>query len=312
MKAIVKILVVLVVIGLPVLFWNDIKGALGPGKAAMAAGEDNKDKKKKKKKDKEQLAPSAEIKVLQRWELPEVLTEVSGIEYLGDTRFACIQDEQGTIFIYNTASGSIEKQVPFAGAGDFEGIAVNGTTAWVVQSDGRLYEVQNFLGARPAVKSYGTGLTADHDVEGLTYDRKQDRLLLAIKGKEPGSSEYKGIYAFDPAAKKFTDEPVLKINLADPVFGSLKEKKRTALMQPSEIEIHPQTGDIYVSEGARPKLLVMGADGTKKRLYTLDAADFPQSEGLAFTPGGELFISNEGKGGKATLVKVAIENGAAD
>jgi uncharacterized protein YjiK len=310
MKAIVKILVVLVVLGLPVLFWNDIRGALSP--AEKLVENDTPKKKKKKGKEEASLPPSTDIKVLQRWELPEVLTEVSGIEYLGDTRFACIQDEQGTIFVYNTASGRIEKQVPFAGAGDFEGIAVHGTTAWVVQSDGRLYEVQDFLGAKPAVKSYPTELTADHDVEGLTYDRKENRLLLAIKGKEPGSSEYKGIYAFDPGAKKFSTEPVLKINLADPVFSGLKEKKPTRLMQPSEIEIHPQTGDIYVSEGASPKLLVMGADGTKKRLYTLDAADFPQSEGLAFTPGGELFISNEGKGGKGTIVKVAIENGAAE
>jgi uncharacterized protein YjiK len=302
MRTLVKILVVLVVVGLPILFWGNIRGALG--KDAMAASEG---KKKKKKKDKEVLPPSAEIKVLERWELPEVLTEVSGIEYLGGTRFACIQDEQGTVFIYNTASGRIEKQVPFAGAGDFEGIAVDGHTAWVVQSDGKLYEVANFQSAKPTVRTYATSLTANHDVEGLTYDKKNDRLLLAIKGEEPGSSDYKGIYAFDLDAKKFASEPVLKINLADPVFGSLKEKKRTNLMQPSEIEIHPQTGDIYVSEGASPKLLVMDGDGTKKKLYTLNRADFPQSEGLAFSPEGDLFISNEGKGGKGTIVKVAID-----
>lgn len=303
MKTIIKILVVMVIVGLPVLFWNDIRGALSPGEQA-AEGEG---KKNKKKKDKQELPPSAAVKVLDRWELPEVLTEVSGIEYLGDGRFACIQDELGTIFIYNTASRRIEKEVPFAGGGDYEGIAVAGNTAWVVQSDGRLYEVANFQDTKPTVRSHTTSLTAGHDVEGLTWDRKDHRLLLAIKGEEPGSSDYKGIYAFDLSSKKFTPDPVLKINLADPVFQGRMEKKRTRLMQPSEIEIHPQTGDIYVSEGASSKLLVMGADGTKKKLYTLDASDFPQSEGLAFTPDGELFISNEGKGGKGTIVKVAID-----
>lgn len=303
MKTIVKILVVMVVVGLPLLFWNDIKGAFSSEDRIAEEG----GKKKKRKKDKQALPPSTNVKVIERWELPPVLTEISGIEYLGDTRFACIQDEQGTIFIYNTASGRIEKEVPFAGAGDFEGIAIKDNTAWVVQSDGRLYEVANFKEAKPAVRTYTTSLTADHDVEGLTWDRKHDRLLLAIKGEEPGSSDYKGIYAFDLASKKLDAEPVLKINLADPVFQGMKKKKRTNLMQPSEIEVHPQTGDIYVSEGASPKLLVMGADGTKKKLYTLDASHFPQSEGLAFTPEGELFISNEGKGGRGTIVKVAID-----
>lgn len=303
MKTIVKILVVMVVVGLPLLFWNDIKGAFSSEDQIAEDG----GKKKKKKKDKQEVPPSADVKVVDRWELPSVLTEISGIEYLGDTRFACIQDEQGTIFIYNTANGRIEKEVPFAGAGDFEGIAIKDNTAWVVQSDGRLYEVANFGAAKPTVRTYATFLTADHDVEGLTWDKKNDRLLLAIKGEEPGSSDYKGIYAFDLDSKKLEAEPVLKINLTDPVFQGRKEKKRTNLMQPSEIEVHPQTGDIYVSEGASPKLLVMGPDGTKKKLYTLDASDFPQSEGLAFTPEGELFISNEGKGGKGTIVKVAIE-----
>lgn len=300
MKSILKLMVVLSVVAWPQVFCNDIQG--GVGKEAIAAGEE---KKRKKKKNKE--AVSKEVTVLDRWELPDVLTEISGLEHLGGTRFACIQDEQGTIFIYNTASRQIEKEVPFAGAGDFEGIAVAGNTAWVVQSDGKLYEVNNFESAKPAVRSYTTTLTAGHDVEGLTYDKKEDRLLLAIKGREPGSSDYKGIYAFDTDTRKFAPDPVLKINLADPVFQGLKQKKRTSLMQPSEIEIHPQTGDIYVSEGASPKLLVMDADGQKKKLYTLDPDDFPQSEGLAFTPEGELFISNEGKGGKGTIVKVAID-----
>lgn len=304
MKTVVKMLVVLVVIALPLVFWSDIKAALG--KEAMAAGDDKK-KKKKKDKDQEALPPSAEIKVLQRWELPAILTEISGLEHLGGTRFACIQDEQGTIFIYNTATSRIEKQVPFAGPGDYEGIAVAGSTAWVVSADGTLYEVKDYNGSKPATTTHRTSLTVKQDVEGLTYDKKKDRLLLAIKGEEPGSSDYKGIYAFDPNTKKFTTDPVLKINLADPVFQGLKEKKRTKLMQPSEIEIHPQTGDIYVSEGASPKLLVMDKDGKKKKLYTLQPGDFPQSEGLAFTPEGELFISNEGKGGQGTIVKVAIE-----
>ena len=307
MKSVVKIVVVALVVSLPIVFWSDIRGALAPsGKEQAQNDKDKKKKKKDKQKDKE--APvSPGVKVVRKWSLPAELTEVSGIEYLGTGRFACIQDEQGTIFVYNTASGEIEKQVPFAGAGDFEGIAVVGSTAYAVQSDGKLYEVSGFHDSKPEVKTYTTPLTQKHDVEGLTYDSRNNRLLLVIKGAEPGSTSYKGIYAFDLATKKLSADPVYRIDLDDPVFEGLNEKKARNVMQPSEIEIHPTTGDLYISEGTSPKLLVMDASGNNKKLYTLSPTDFPQAEGLAFSPQGELFVSNEGKTGKGTILQVALD-----
>lgn len=307
MKTMVKIIVVVLIVSLPLVFWSDIRGAFATSsQEEVKEGKDKKKKKKGDKKDKDAPA-SADVKVVNRWELPAVLTEVSGIEYLGSNRFACIQDEQGTIYIYNTASGTIEKEIPFAGAGDFEGIAITGNTAYAVQSDGKIFEVTNFQSAKPSVKTYATPLTAKQNVEGLTYDAKNGRLLLAIKGAEPGNETYKGIYAFSLQSKQLLPEPVYRIQLTDPVFGGIRQKKAANVMQPSELEIHPTTGDIYVSEGASPKLLIMDAGGRKKKLYTLSSADFPQAEGLAFSPTGELFVSNEGGTGKGTIVQVAID-----
>jgi hypothetical protein len=79
-------------------------------------------------------------------------------------------------------------------------------------------------------------------------------------------------------------------------------------MQPSDLDVHPSTGDIYIVDGADPKLLVMGADGSKKNLYQLSSTDFAQPEGLAFTKGGELFISNESKKGSGNILKVLVSN----
>ncbi len=53
----------------------------------------------------------------------------------------------------------------------------------------------------------------------------------------------------------------------------------------------------------------MDANGKKKNLFLLDEAQFPQPEGVAFTPEGELFISSEGKTGAGRIAKVSI-NGA--
>jgi uncharacterized protein YjiK len=301
MKQVCKVVVIMMIAGLPLLYWSNRASAFtGLWSESGDVSEDIAASSEMSRK-------SASLKVLDRWELPSMLREVSGIEYLGNARFACIQDELGTIFIYNTASGKIEKEIPFSGPGDFEGIALAGSTAYAVQSDGKIFEVQHYNEAKPVVKQYATSLTAKHNVEGFAYDKDNNRLLLAIKGEDPNSSTYKGVYAFDLRSKQLATAPIVKIDLTDPIFGEVKEKKRKNTFQPSEIEIHPVTKDLYILEGVNPKLLVMDAKGTKKKLYTMQRSDFPQAEGLAFTSNGDLFISNEGRDGVATIVRVTLE-----
>lgn len=250
---------------------------------------------------------SPEVKVINKWMLPAILEEVSGIAYLSKDRFACVQDETGTIFIYNTGTSKIEREVPFAGAGDYEGVTLAGKTAYVVRSDGKLYEVDNIESANPKVKQYDTPLTEEHNVEGLCFDQQHNRLLLAIKGSEPGDQHYKGIYAFDLSIKKMAAVPVYKINLTDAVFKNTKAKKKESIMRPSEINVHPLTGDVYITEATNPKILVMDAKGNNKALYNLSKANFSQPEGFTFSPAGELFISNEGKKESGNILQVQIE-----
>ena len=264
--------------------------------------------KKKKDKDKKEEVVSSEVEVINKWEMPEVLKEVSGIAFLGPNRFACVQDETGTVFIYNTADAKIIKEIPFGGAGDYEGIAVVGKTAYVVQSDGNIIEVNNIETTSPQVKTYGTSLTADQNVEGLCYDKKHNRLLLAIKGAEAEEQNFKGIYGFDLQSKKLQPEPVLKIDLTDAVFSGSKGKKLSNAMQPSEINVHPVTGDIYLTEATKPKILILDEKGKIKSLFHLSGSEFSQPEGIAFSPQGDLFISNEGKKESGNILQVKIAN----
>jgi uncharacterized protein YjiK len=216
-----------------------------------------------------------------------------------------VQDELGTIFIFNIANESIEKEIPFAGPGDYEGIAIVAETAYIVRADGKIFEVKNYNEKNRSVTEYSTPLTARQDVEGLCYDQKNNRLLLAIKGKEQNTKDYKGIYAFDLTSKKLATEPAFKIDLTHSIWNEVKDKDK---MQPSDLDVHPSTGDIYIVDGADPKLLIMGADGSKKNLYHLSSKDFAQPEGLAFTKTGELFISNESKKGSGNILEVSVQN----
>jgi DNA-binding beta-propeller fold protein YncE len=156
------------------------------------------------------------------------------------------------------------------------------------------------------VQTYTTPLTTTHDVEGLTYDAGRNRLLLAIKGAETGQKNYKGIYAFDLKTKKLVAEPVIKLDLTDPALPQSSGKNLQKALQPSEIAVHPSTGDIYLTEATNPQLLVVSPQGAIRSRYKLSNQTFGQPEGIAFGSAGELYISNEGKKAGGNIVQVNI------
>lgn len=243
------------------------------------------------------------FKVTGKWELPSLLKEVSGIAYIDENRFACIQDELGTIFFYNIVIDEIEKQIPFAAPGDYEDITLVGSTAYVVRSDGRIYEVD--LNNKTPVKEFKTLLTSKHDVEGLCFDKNNNRLLLTTKEEVSGNKTYKSIYSFDLTSKKLLTEPVYKIDLTHKVFTS--KDKRNKIIKPSAIAIHPSTGEIFITDGPNSRLLIMNKSGKIVKLLVL-GNQFEQPEGITFSPDGELFISNEGNKRPANILKVEIGN----
>lgn len=266
-----------------------------------------KTEKPKQAKGKLQEPASVGITVAKKWEMPAQLTEISGLSNIDEQRFACVQDEQGTIFIYNIASSSLEKEIPFAGVGDYEGLAVVGETVWVLRADGKLFEVSNINAAKPTVKEYSTHLTIKQDSEGLCYDKKNNRLLIAIKGAELDTDDYKGIYAFDLASKKMDQQPVFKIDLLNEIFETNAGKKKKGTINPSGIAIHPLNGDMYITDGRNAKLLITDAAGVIKKLYQLNTKEFAQPEGIAFNSAGDLFIANEGTNQPGNILQVKID-----
>lgn len=256
------------------------------------------------RKENYQKTISDKVEIEKTWELPNELDEVSGIAFVDNQRLACIQDEEGTIFIYNLSTERIEKEIDFADDGDYEGIAIAGNIAYVVKSDGDLFEVRNFMGT-PQVTEYKTFLSADDNVEGLFFDKKQKLLWLAPKEEDPNTNDYKGVYAFDPDRRQMLKDPVFKLTFDGKAMEDVKDEDIEDRFFPSEISRNPSTGQVVLLEGVNSKLLILDNSGKVIKLYILDRDYFPQPEGIAFDKDNNLCISNEGN--PATIHRVLLK-----
>ena len=248
-----------------------------------------------------------EYTIQQKWDLPDRLEEISGMDFIDDNLMAAIQDEEGIIFIYNLNSKKIEQEVKFGKSGDYEGLAIVNNDAFVLRSDGILFEIKDYLRKSPKVTKYETFIKAKHNAEGLCADLKNNRLLLAVKDRDPLSNNTKGIYAFDLKSKKLLKTPAFAIDLEDPIFKDVKTKNKLTVMMPSEVNVHPKTGEIYITDGRNPKLLILSPEGRSKKLYLLKREQFYQPEGIAFRKSGDLFLANEGHSDPGNILQIDLK-----
>lgn len=246
---------------------------------------------------------SGAVEVVKTWNLPNELDEVSGIAFLGNERIAAVQDEDGIIFIYDLNSSEIVKQIKFGGSGDYEGIAINENTAYILESNGDLYVVENFL-KDLKVSRMESKLRSKMNMEGLALDKENNRLLLAVKSGDKSSGDFKAVYALDLASMELQEEPALKMTFEEDIFDDIRKKSAKKTFYPSEIARNPATGEIYLLEAESPRLLIMNASGKAKALHHLSKEEFPQPEGLTFD-GEKMYISNEGN--PATIHQVLIK-----
>jgi uncharacterized protein YjiK len=264
-----------------------------------------------------------------RFKLPGYLEEISGLSYYGKGKLACVQDEKARIYVWNLEKEKISKQIDFGSDGDYEDIAVVDEHAYILKSDGDIYRIKNFKKKDRKVKKFNTPLKEKNDSEGIAYDPLSHALLIACKGSpsiEKGTSYegFKAIYSFDLEQEKLDADPHFLIDLENldsyidrNVFNrwSVKVAKKLRLIesetsfQPSGLAIHPISGDIYIISSVGKLLIVLNRLGKVLDVRELDEKLFRQPEGICFSPGGDLFISNEGQGGKGYILKFTIHAG---
>ncbi len=139
------------------------------------------------------LKAEPSVHIIQQWDLPKELKEVSGISWIDETHLACIMDERGIVFIYNLDKKEIVRKIEFDGGGDYEGLAVVNKDMFTIRSNGIINQIRNYRNEKPFVKSYHTWIKKKSNAEALCYDKFSNQLRVILKGKDPHVKNGRGI-----------------------------------------------------------------------------------------------------------------------
>ncbi|WMX15880.1 MULTISPECIES: SdiA-regulated domain-containing protein [unclassified Aureispira] len=259
-----------------------------------------------------------------KFKLSKELKEISGLTCYKDKWLAAVQDEKGAIYLIDMQTGDTEDIIEFAADGDYEGIACVKETFYTLRADGVLFQIKHWKGKQKRVRTkvIDTNLGEVNDTEGLAFDPVKNRLLIACKASAAIGdkvTDVRAIYTYDLKKNKFELDPTfllsrkafkkyIKENLEEyPSYKvylkEIKKAKKSMLLEPSAIAIHPVTNEFYLLSAVSNSLVVLDRSFNIKHLKRLDAKRFEQPEGITFNSRGDLFIASEGLKNKARVYK---------
>jgi len=256
--------------------------------------------------------------------LPKELIEISALTYnTNDNTLFAINDEVGRLYTLDATDCSLVEKKKFGKDADYEGVEIVGNIVYVLKANGNLTPIDI---TKPKVKkTIKTPLSTANDVEGLCYDPATNELVLACKGtpalkKKHKLKNTKAFYAFDLDRKELNDYPKYTISdkqletfFENYLTEDLSKKKRKKLSRrllsfsPSAIAKHPKDDNFYILSSIGKLLLVCNAHGRIVDVQFLSDKVFTQPEGICFAPDGTMFISNEGRSVKATVLRFDMQ-----
>ncbi|ULQ56150.1 SdiA-regulated domain-containing protein [Flavihumibacter rivuli] len=227
--------------------------------------------------------------------LKKPLREISGITYASPGKLVGINDEDGVLFTIDANTGQFTEQ-EFGKEGDYEDIVAVGEHYYVLKSNGNIHKIDSRSGKE--VKVIKGDFDKFTEFESLCYDSRSRQLLMICKTCG-ANAPYVNIWRVDLTADAIISQPIATI--------AWKEIRRIAKndaleCQPSAAAFHPVTNELYIIASIGKVLLRCNAAGEPLAVYGINPDIFPQPEGIAFGPDGEMYITNEGRQSKASLL----------
>lgn len=228
------------------------------------------------------------------------LREISGIAWETiKNRFLAINDESGKLFLINRETKDIDSTYSFGGKGDYEDIAIVDGIPYILRSDGVITKF-DMDSAVSVSQSQKINLKGKVDFETLYYDPGRRALIMLCKNCAVEGKDEVNAYAYYLDSTRFDTQPVYQIDVE-----AVKKlsPRQTSRLQPSGAAINPQQQKLYILSSASNQLVITDLNGKVEGVFVLSKRLFPQPEGICFRANGDMYISNEGGNGRATLLK---------
>lgn len=234
--------------------------------------------------------------------LGKALNEISGICFAQKATLLAVSDSKDKIFEIHLASRKLKDHTGkiVENDADLEDIVQVDSSIYLLESKGVLKEINANATDTTGMKAYALPVNGKNDFETLYYDPTANGLIVLCKNcaHEKGTG-IRTAFRFDLATKTFDSTSFFTIDKGD-VRSLLKNAD--AKFDPSAAAIHPLSKRLYILSSAGHLLVITDTRGKVIEAYDLNPDDFPQAEGIAFAPNGDMYISNEGKYGKPTLL----------
>ena len=224
--------------------------------------------------------------------LPDGLAEISGIAYYPkDTSVFAIVDEDGILYkIFLNKNNEIKKW-RFDKKHDFEDVVLHDSVFYVLISNGDIESLR--FGGGDSISSnkfiFPDAGKKKNEFESLYYDDSLQQLVLVCKDCEDDSKKTVSAWGYNIDSLVYTPS-VFTIDV-QPVTQKTGEQKMK--LKPSATAINPVTDELYILSSINHLLIVADRYGKVKEVFELDPAIYKQAEGIAFTPAGDMIISNE-------------------
>lgn len=238
------------------------------------------------------------------FELPAELDEISGHTFVigNDDLVYCVQDENGDIFGYNLKDKKIERVIPFAKNGDYEGITNDGTFFYVLKSNGSIFSLP-IEGNTNAVKEF-KNLLGKGEYESLGIDTvKKELVVICKRCKADHKLQQTTGYIL-----KYNETG--EVTLANSFVINLKEasaidSKFPKVFNPSAITKKVSSGEWYILSSIDKLILVTDANFKPLSIVPFSRKLYEQPEGIAFDSQENLYISSErGDNSSGMLYKI--------
>jgi len=224
--------------------------------------------------------------------LPDGLAEISGITYYPkDTSVFAIEDEAGVLYKISLNRKEDIQKWKFDKKHDFEDVVLHDSIFYVLISNGDIESIQ--FDKNDSIithtSSFPNAGKKTNEFESIYYDDSLKQMVLLCKDCEDDNKKTISAWGYNIASGAYTPS-IFTIDV-QPIAQKLGEEK--IKLKPSAMAIDPATNEFYILCSINRLLIVTDRQGKFKELYALDPAIYKQPEGIAFTPKGDMMISNE-------------------